>query len=175
MSRSQHSILNVPDVCGYNDYLRIVVDIQRSLGFSVIQDGLCVDAPDAGPPRLSHPLLTQPSKLATAIIHLHWPEKLSRHIGATRLLRWLAAARGAGAVVVRSLHNLQPHETSVMDQRFELELGALTDAYHVFSRRQRCEIMARRGLSTDGTPVVVAPHPGLPPKKWTVTLCGRVA
>jgi len=68
------------------------------------------------------------------VLHLHWPEYLLRH--RSRAGTWakqlavmllIARLRLAGTPVVRTLHNLQPHETRGRSERWLLaQLDALT-------------------------------------------------
>ncbi len=153
------SVLNVPETCAFNSYVDLVSRAQRELGLEVLRPGLCDDAPDARPAAPDHPLLVDPQSLRHKVIHLHWPEKLALQIGVACFRVWIHAAKRAGATVVRTLHNLAPHERGAnADDDVEGFLRGMTDALHVFSRRQRA-IVERRSARAGSPRIIVAPHP----------------
>lgn len=153
---SGKSVLNIPEECGYNSFISLMEDIQESLGFNVLAQNLCIDAPHFEPSSILHPFLCHSSSPLISVVHLHWPEKLVRQVGISVFLSWLNHLKQEGSKIVLTLHNLKPHEKLVEESGLEKKIWDLADVLHVFSHNQAEHV---RQICRYEKDVLVAPHP----------------
>ncbi|MGW7006141.1 glycosyltransferase family 4 protein [Streptomyces sp. NPDC054933] len=152
------SVLQVPEVNGWNPYVGAAEAALRDHGLTVLRLELCRDAPIPSPPA---DLEALEAMRPPDVIHLHWPEKLARQYGAEAALRLLTRWKQGGARIVQTVHNLVAHEPSPALAWFARRVDALTDGVHVFSAdHERALRQVRPGLPSA---VLHLPHPLFPP------------
>ncbi len=150
------TVLQVPETCDWNPYIHAAEQALRSLQVTVLRPGTCMDVRDhpapAGPPKAVGEIPT--------IVHLHWPEKLAKQVGAATATRLLADLVARGSTVVQTVHNVRPHEPSPDLARFLDFVDGITDGIHTFSRDH--EAAARRVRPGLPQRVLHLPHPRFP-------------
>lgn len=130
MMHGENSLWQVPENCEWNRYISDGADALQQLGWKVLRPGLCEDGPAATSESTAARTWTGP---VPAIVHLHWPEKLAKSLGAEQavaLIRWL---KQQGARVVQTIHNVSPHEVTAATPWYQESIDGLTDAVHCFS------------------------------------------
>jgi glycosyltransferase involved in cell wall biosynthesis len=153
-------VLQIPEQCGWNPYIAAAESALAAAGATVLRPGWCAD--DPGPAPASGPAaLPGRGGAEPQVVHLHWPEKLAAAMGgpqpAVKLLKDLAAG---GAVVVQTVHNLAPHETSPGLAEYGRAVDQLTDGIICFSPGHESLARARRPFLPG--PVLHLPHPLFP-------------
>ncbi len=146
------STWQVPETCGWNDYVSEADQALAGAGWTVLRPGLCHDGPS--PVAASRTAWTG---VAPAIVHLHWPEKLAAALEPETALELLGELRRAGARIVQTLHNLTPHESQPALARFRAAVDAMTDGVHFFSAEH--ELLAREHRPGLPRSVLHLPHP----------------
>lgn len=135
MDAAGHVVLQIPEVCKWNPYVKLTERYLTDRGAVFLRPGLCRDGLYVPPP--SPPVL----QYAPHIIHLHWPEKLAAWYGVDRALTVLRDFVERGTQIVQTVHNLQAHEPSTELSGYLHEVDALSDGVHFFSAEH--ELQAR--------------------------------
>jgi glycosyltransferase involved in cell wall biosynthesis len=146
------SVWQVPETCGWNDYVREAEHALASAGWTVLHPSICHDTPALAP--ASQTTWTGP---IPAIVHLHWPEKLAAALGPQRALALMGELHQAGTRIVQTLHNLAPHEPRPDLARFRAAIDAMTDGVHYFSAEH--ELVAREHRPALPALALHLPHP----------------
>lgn len=146
------SVWQVPETCGWNDFVREAEDALTAAGWMVLHPGICHDAP--APVSTSRTTWAGP---APAIVHLHWPEKLATALQPDRALALIGELRSAGSRIVQTIHNLTPHESRRDLARFRDEIDAMTDGVHFLSPEH--ERLARDHRPALPAAAIHLPHP----------------
>jgi glycosyltransferase involved in cell wall biosynthesis len=137
-------LLQVPELCGWNPYVGLAETSLAPHGYRAIRPGLCRDTPGSVRPKIG---TIQPRP---HVVHLHWPEKLARELGAEDALALLERL-SASAAIVQTLHNLIPHEQADAEPTasFLRAVDELCVGVHLFSvAHQQAARAARPGLPT---------------------------
>jgi hypothetical protein len=152
-------LLQVPETCFFNPYVEHQAQALGACGYEVLQPGLCRDEPGAAAPRPSLAGLEAPAG-GLGVVHLHWPEKLLKTSSRTEVLALFAGLRERRWKLVRTYHNLTPHDSDLGD--FERELVRLVDGHHCFSREQRRRLVSAHGPALEKALVLQHPRFVLP-------------
>ncbi|MGW0390468.1 hypothetical protein ACWDYJ_06120 [Streptomyces sp. NPDC003042] len=149
-------VLQIPETCGWNDYVALQESHLAAQGAVVLRPGLCRDEPGFAPGDLSHLFGAVPD-----IVHLHWPEMLARLLGDAEAVALLRKFAARGACLVRTVHDLAPHEEGAHGNAgFIDEVDSLTHGVHFFTKEH--ELAARRIRSRLPGPALHLPHPRYP-------------
>lgn len=152
MPTTPASVWQVPETCGWNDYVREADQALASTGWIVLRPDICRDTPS--PAVVARTIWTGP---IPAIAHLHWPEKLAAALGPERALALMGELRQEGTRIVQTLHNLAPHEPRPDLARFRAAIDVMTDGVHFFSAEH--ERVAREHRPALPIPALHLPHP----------------
>lgn len=138
-SARPRTLLQVPEVCAWNDYVVLSEEHLSRLGYQVLHPGLCRDEPG-----FDFPASLRVPSPCPDVVHVHWPEKLGRGVGFSRAIGFLTNLVDAGARLVQTVHNLAPHEGSDADEvrAFLTAVDRLTIGVHFFSAEH--EELARK-------------------------------
>jgi beta-1,4-mannosyltransferase len=146
------SVWQVPETCGWNDYIREADHALAAVGWTVLRPDLCCDVPS--PAAASSTIWTGP---IPAVVHLHWPEKLAAALQPQLALALVGKLRREGAQIVQTVHNVAPHESRRDLTEFQGAIDAVTDGVHFFSAEH--ERVARQRRPALPTQVLYLPHP----------------
>jgi len=151
-------ILNIPQVCVFNSYISRLSNLQKEVGLFVVdkpvyfRDSINTNLNSQFRSKLIDNLFDS-SQLGYKIIHLHWPEKFYKYENSLIFLKELLILKSQGYKIIRTLHNLLPHDTDGELNNIDRELTKLSDIIHVFTSKQK-EIIKQRYSSE----VVIIPH-----------------
>ncbi|WP_164720995.1 glycosyltransferase [Streptomyces sp. W1SF4] len=146
-------MLQIPETCGWNDYVALQESHLAARGAVVLRPGLCRDEPGFAPGDLFQLVGAVPD-----IVHLHWPEMLARLLADTEAVALLRELAARGTRLVQTVHELAPHEEGMHGNvAFIDEVDSLTHGAH-FSTKEH-ELAARRIRSRLPGPALHLPHP----------------
>ncbi|GAA3030366.1 hypothetical protein GCM10020000_03850 [Streptomyces olivoverticillatus] len=150
-------VLQIPETCGWNDYVALQESHLAARGAVVLRPGLCRDEPGFVPGDLAHLVGAVPD-----IVHMHWPEMLARMLGDAEAIALLRELTARGTRLVQTVHDLAPHEEGTHgNAAFIDEVDSLTHGAHFFTKEH--ELAARLIRSRLPGPALHLPHPRYPP------------
>src|SRR5262245_7215714 len=91
------------------------------------------------------------------IVHIHWPEVLSRRLGEKMALAFLDRLTRAGSRVIQTIHNLWPHDESSSLVSFIHRIDAATAGVHFFSPQH--DLLGRTARPNLPSAALHLPHP----------------
>jgi beta-1,4-mannosyltransferase len=148
--RMNRMVWQVPEICDWNPYVAKCDSALGAAEWELLSPGVCVDSPGA----VAGSAWSGP---APAIIHLHWPDKLSTSLGERGALTLLRSLKLQGSRLVQTVHNVMPHEATEAQRRFIHAVDELSDGVHFFSFEH--ETAARHFRPNLPQTCVHFPHP----------------
>ncbi|WP_058041923.1 glycosyltransferase [Streptomyces roseifaciens] len=149
-------VLQIPETCGWNDYVALQESHLAARGAVVLRPGLCRDEPGFVPGDLAHLVGAVPD-----IVHMHWPEMLARLLGDAEAIALLRELTARGTRLVQTVHDLAPHEEGTHgNATFIDEVDSLAHGAHFFTKEH--ELTARLIRSRLPGPALHLPHPRYP-------------
>lgn len=148
--RAENSVWQVPETCAWNRYVEDGAEAIAELGWTILRPAVCEDGPASTAIRTWH-------GPAPAVVHLHWPEKLAKSLGADQAIALIKHLKQQGARVVQTVHNVSPHEAGATKPWFQHTIDTLTDGVHFFSTEH--EVIARANRPALPAKSVILPHP----------------
>jgi glycosyltransferase involved in cell wall biosynthesis len=138
VERQGLSVLQIPEVCDWNPYVKLAEQHLSARGVTVLRPGLCLDSP--------HAQITSPPEISStpSIVHLHWPEMLAHCYGTARALSIVRDLVARGARLVQTVHDLKAHEPNPELTAYLHEVDALTSGVHFFSEEHERQARSTR-------------------------------
>ncbi|MFE9629534.1 hypothetical protein [Streptomyces sp. NPDC006463] len=154
-------VLQIPETCAWNDYVRLQESHLAALGIEVMRPGLCRDEPGFTAADVSRRVRDALLRDVPDIVHVHWPEMLGRLLGDAQALDLLRAMTARGARLVQTVHDLAPHEPGANGTvSFIDAVDSLTHGVHFFTKEH--EHLARQIRGALPSPALYLPHPRYP-------------
>ncbi|WP_328929619.1 glycosyltransferase [Streptomyces sp. NBC_00190] len=152
-------VLQIPETCAWNDYVRLQESHLAALGVEVIRPGLCRDEPGFTSADVSGRVRDALLRDVPDIVHVHWPEMLGRLLA--EALDLLRAMTARGARLVQTVYDLAPHEPGANGTvSFIDAVDSLTHGVHFFTKEH--EHLARKIRGAPPSPALPLPHPRYP-------------
>lgn len=154
------SVLHIPEVCAFNEFINRISDIQIKSSINVARLDFCNDEPEMKKCSFSaKDVLRRMS--GKRILHFHWPEKLLRNIDIDYFVDELKTLKVNGVKFVYTVHNLQPHEAMNREDgiaRFYEYFDKNVDGYVVFSDYQK-KVFSGMNPQIAREKICCIPHP----------------
>ena len=129
-------VIHIPEICKYNEFINRTSEIQNKVGIDVISANICIDGDNVGTNELEDALKYKISKNDKMIIHFHWPEKLYKQIEYEKFKKSIIELKNNNVKLVKTIHNLNPHEMIEDDKNKEEFLLNELDGIILFSNSQ---------------------------------------
>lgn len=149
-------VIHIPEICQYNEFIERTINIQKKQKLDVLETGICIDADIGGTNNLLDVLKYKINKDDKLVVHFHWPEKLYKNISFEEFKRQINVLKDNNIKLVKTIHNLNPHEMVEEDRLKDEYLYSKLDGIILFSKSQ---LKSYIEVNNSGKSKVIIPHP----------------
>ena len=149
-------VLHVPEICEYNEFIERTIEIQKKNNIEVLRPNICIDGTENGSNNLEDILEYIENENEKVVIHFHWAEKLYKQLTFLEFKRAIENLKNKNVRIVKTIHNLRPHEMEEEHENKENFLNNSLDGIIFFSKSQMNSYNEIKGQHIKRT---VIPHP----------------
>lgn len=182
MKDNNIKVIHIPEICQYNEFIDRTITIQKNKNITVLDTGICIDAETGGTNNLLDALKYKKNGNDKLVVHFHWPEKLYKDLSFEEFKRQIEILKGNDIKLVKTLHNLSPHEMTSDNKLKDDYLYNKLDGVILFSKSQLESYIEVKNITKK---VEVIPHPNYNikemnekaisnEKKFTLCVPGRI-
>lgn len=154
--KNKIKVIHVPEICKYNEFISRTEEIQENSNIEVLKPNICIDGDDDGTKNLKDVLKYTNSVNERVVVHFHWPEKLYKDLDYETFKDTILKLKDNNIKLVKTIHNLTPHEVIAEDKKKEDLLIENLDGIILFSKSQLKTYQKVKKYNGKAT---VIPHP----------------
>lgn len=138
MMKDNIKVVHIPEICEYNDFIKRTSDIQKHANIEIIEPNICIDGEKAEGSNNLEDIFKYMNfeKNEKMIVHFHWPEKLYKKLDLETFQKYITDLKSKNIKLVKTIHNLKPHEMANEDNKKEEFLFKNLDGAIFFSKSQ---------------------------------------
>ena len=157
--KDNFKVIHIPEICEYNDFINETSNIQKKVNIQIIKPNICIDGESKkGCSNNMKDIFKYMSfeRNENIVVHFHWPEKLYKNVDLEIFKKDIMELKNKNIKLVKTIHNLKPHEMGSDDIKKEEFLFTNLDGVIFFSKSQLEYFKDKYNLYKN---VEIIPHP----------------